>query len=154
MNSNTLSRSGEASNDENVQTIDHKRSELLIFLSDDFEDFLSRLSFDKAATESGVLEQSRDSRQGLQMIGGSILRGNQDKKQVRRSAIQRSEINSLQTTSENADDAFDPAMLSMRDRHTFTNGSCADALPFQQNLKNLFLIKPWMISNQPGGHFF
>src|SRR5215831_7086650 len=74
MNGNALSRAGEAGNDENVQTIDHKRSELLIFLGDDFEDFLSCLSFDKAAAESGVLEQSRDSRQSLQMIGGGILR--------------------------------------------------------------------------------
>src|SRR5215475_2437999 len=96
MNGNALSRAGEAGNDENVQTIDHKRSELLIFLGDDFEDFLSCLSFDKAAAESGVLEQSKDSRQSLQMIGGGILRGDQDKKQVRRSAIQRSKIFLLQ----------------------------------------------------------
>src|SRR5215470_6227259 len=136
MNGNALSRTRKAGDDEDVQTIDHKRSELLIFLGDDFEDFLSRLSFDKAAAKGGVLEQPGDSRQGLQMIGGGIFRGDQNKKQVRRSAIQRSEINPLQTTSENADDAVDPPKLSVRDRHTFTYGRRADALPFQQNLKS------------------
>src|SRR5262249_21960755 len=132
MNGNALSRAGEAGNDENVQTIDHKRSELLIFLGDDFEDFLSCLSFDKAAAESGVLEQSRDSRQSLQMISGRTARCDQDKNQVRRTAMQRSNINPLQSTSENADCAVDPSKVSMRDRYILTNGRRADPLPFQQ----------------------
>jgi hypothetical protein len=88
------------------------------------------------------------------MIGCCILRSDQNEEQVGRSAVQRSKINSLQTAGENSYDAVDSSKLSMRDRHAFTNGRCADPLPFQQNLKNLFLIQHWMVSSQPDRHFF
>jgi hypothetical protein len=87
------------------------------------------------------------------VIGCRILRSDQNEEQVRRSAVERSEINSLQTTGKNSDNAVNLSQFSMRDRHAFADGGCADPLPFQQDIENPFLIQHRMISDQPSRHF-
>src|SRR5207245_7808669 len=65
---------------------------LLIFLSDGLKDLLARLSFHQPASEGFIFQQTRNPRQGFQMISGGIFRSDQHKEQVRGTAIQRRKI--------------------------------------------------------------
>src|SRR5688572_2668884 len=71
---------------------------------------------------------------------------------MRWAAVQRGEVDALRAARENSQYPLHPGKLAVWDRHAFADCSCADSLPFRENLKNFFFIKRRITGGQLAGH--
>src|SRR5215471_15693105 len=75
------------------------------------------------------------------MIGGGVFGCNQDKKQMRRSPIQRCEINPFGAARKYPENSVHTTEFSVRDCHAFTDRRGTDPFPVEQHLEDLALIE-------------
>src|SRR6516162_4540756 len=75
------------------------------------------------------------------MIGGGVFGCNQDKKQMRRSPIQRCEINPFGAARKHPENSVHTTEFSVRDRYAFADRGGTDTFPVEQHLEDLALIE-------------
>ena len=85
------------------------------------------------------------------MIRGGILRSDQDKKQMRRPAIQGIEFDASAAARKDAKDPLQAGQFTMRDCHPFANGRGTDPFALPQYLEHFVFIKTLIIGGESFG---
>src|SRR5260370_28555807 len=89
-------------------------SELLILFADEAKQLGAVRDTDQLVAKGAVLEQTRHARQRFQVLADRVFRRDQQKEEMRRTAIERVEVDAGHMTPERADDPLQSGQLAVR----------------------------------------
>src|SRR5262245_26098918 len=88
-----------------------------------------------------LAQQPRDAGERLQMISGRALRGEPQKHDIHRSAVDRVEIDRVGKPRADAGDALQPGKLAVRDGNALAEPGRAEPLALQQRVEYVALLQ-------------
>src|SRR5579863_1951976 len=104
-----------------------------VFLDDQLVDLVSVARPEQMLTEGVVAKQARDARERFEVQAGRVLRRDEQKKQIRRFAVERVEIYSARSAPKDTDDLLDAADLAMGDRDAVADRGRTQSLALVQH---------------------
>src|SRR5882757_2363611 len=113
------------------------RSILRVFFLDQFVKLVSVFRRNQMISKRTFLQQTGNPRQCLQMQAGGILGRDQHKEKLRRSAVERIEIDAGYVAAEGADYFANAAQLAVRDRDTVADCGRTQALTLGQHCEQI-----------------
>src|SRR6476659_10761525 len=88
-----------------------------------------------------LAQQPRDAGERLQMIGAGAFRGEQQKHDINRSAVDGVEIDRLGKPRADAGDALQPSELAVRDGNALAKPGRAEPLALQERVEDVALLQ-------------